>query len=466
MISPEKVISDIRKRGIRWVNLQLTDLYGLFHQVSLSADSFTIENIERGFGKLDGSSVRGFKDISESDLVLKPVLETYALNPFSEGSVRFISQVYDTLAMKRFERDPRLVAENVMSILEREGYRGLVSAEPEFYVLDKVESWLNNLSSGYKIYSSSTGFEYKVNHGLSAKEGYYPAPPLDKYEDIRKEIGDVLKDYFGIIVESHHHEVGAAGQGEINFRAGSPIYACDALQTIKYVARNIGYRHEKIITFMPKPIYGDNGSGMHVHVSLWSESTNLFYDGNDDYAELSQLARYFIGGLIDHGRALSAIVSPTVNSYKRLMPGYEAPVYLAWSKSNRSAAIRVPVYHSASPRTKRVEYRPPDPSANPYLAIPAIIMAGLDGIKKRIDPGDPVDENIYLLSDEKRRELGIKELPVTLNEALEELESDHDFLKPAFSDSLIETYIEMKRKEWSTIYSRITPAEIYYYAGY
>ncbi|HDJ94904.1 MAG TPA: type I glutamate--ammonia ligase, partial [Acidilobales archaeon] len=251
---------------------------------------------------------------------------------------------------------------------------------------------------------------------------------------------------------------------EIDFKYDNLVRTADNVQTLKYVARNIAAKYNMVVTFMPKPIYGDNGSGMHVHVSLWdTKGRNLFYDPNDEYAELSQLGRYFIGGLLEHARSISAIVSPTTNSYKRLMPGFEAPVYLTWSKGNRSAAIRIPVYHKGSEELKRIEYRPPDPSANPYLAFAAILAAGLDGLRRKIDPGDPVDKNVYHLAPKERKELGIGELPRTLWEALDELESDHDFLYPIFTKEIIETYIEIKRKEVIMLESYPTPVEFYYY---
>jgi glutamine synthetase len=308
--------------------------------------------------------------------------------------------------------------------------------------------------------------EYKANDGIPAKEGYYHITPTDKFMEMRMRISELLNDYYNIFVECHHHEVGASGQGEINFGASGPEEAGDAVQTIKYVAKNVASSYGKILTFMPKPIFGDNGSGMHIHVSLWKGDRNIFNDPDDEYAGVSQEARYFIGGLLSHARALSAIVSPTVNSYKRLVPGYEAPVYLAWSRGNRSAAVRVPVYHKGKPSSARIEYRPPDPSANPYLAISSVIAAGFDGLMKKIEPGDPVDENIYHLSEEKRKSLGIKQLPSSLKEALDELESDNDFLKNVFPSSLIESYIELKRKEWDQVVNRISPAEIYYYISY
>jgi len=460
----ERVAKTIAERSVRWIALQITDIQGVLHQVTITSRELTEDGARLGFGKLDGSSIRGFKDISESDLVLKPILETFALTPFSERTARFLCQVYDTGGLKRLPRDPRWIAERLEEHLAETGLKALVSAEPEFYVFGKVKSWLTPLSAGYSISAREGGFGSKEGYSVDAKEGYYPAPPVDRTESIRREISETLEDYFNVRVSCHHHEVGAAGQAEVNIEASSPSIAADSVQTLKYVAKNVAAKHGLHVTFLPKPIYGDNGSGMHTHVSLWNGSINLFYDPDDEYAEISQVARYFIGGLIEHGRSLSAIVSPTVNSYKRLIPGYEAPVYLAWSKANRSAAIRIPTYHRGDASTKRIEYRPPDPSCNPYLAFAAIILAGLDGIRKKIDPGDPVDENIYVLSSERRRELGVKRLPATLGEAIEELESDKEYLKPVFTTELMETYTELKREEWEKVEYYVTPAEMYYYS--
>ena len=460
----ERIREALAEKRVRWIALQMTDIQGILHQVTISSRDLTEEKAKLGFGKLDGSSIRGFKDISESDLVLKPILDTFAITPFSERTARFLCKVYDTGGLERLSKDPRWVTERLEEHLAEMNLKALMSAEPEFYIFEKVKSWVSPLSSGYSISVGEGGFGSKEGYSVDAKEGYYPAPPIDKTEGIRREISEILEDYFNIKATCHHHEVGAAGQAEVNIEASPPSKAADNLQTLKYVAKNVAAKHGLHITFLPKPIYGDNGSGMHTHISLWNSSTNLFYDPDDEYAEISQTARYFIGGLIEHGRSLSAIVSPTVNSYKRLVPGYEAPIYLTWSRANRSAAIRIPTYHKGEAGTKRVEYRPPDPSCNPYLAFAAMILAGLDGIKRKIDPGDPVDENIYTLSSEKRRELGIKSLPSTLMEAIEELESDNEYLKPVFPTELIETYIEMKKEEWKKVEYHVTPAEVYYYS--
>ncbi|MEM0304251.1 MAG: type I glutamate--ammonia ligase, partial [Saccharolobus sp.] len=318
--------------------------------------------------------------------------------------------------------------------------------------------------TGYKIHAREAPWSDSGTFVIRFKEGYYPAPPIDQLMDIRIEMVDTLVKYFGYTIEATHHEVATAGQGEIDFRFTTLVDAADKVQTLKYVVKNVAAKHGMVATFMPKPIYGDNGTGMHTHFSLWSKNgKNLMYDPNDEYAEISQFGRYVIGGLLQHARALSAIVSPTVNSYRRLIPGFEAPVYIAWSKSNRSAVIRVPAYYKGMEKAKRVEYRPPDPSTNPYLAFSAILMAALDGVNKKIDPGDPVDENIYHLTPERRRQLGIKELPRSLDEALDELESDKEFLKPVFNSSILDTYIDLKREESRNLQGYPHPMEIYYY---
>jgi len=283
--------------------------------------------------------------------------------------------------------------------------------------------------------------------------------------DLRNEVVKLLEQNFGILCDAHHHEVSTAGQGEINMRYDSLTNMADNVQTFKYVLKNVAHQKGKVATFMPKPIFMDNASGMHVHQSLWRDGKNTFYDPDDKHAELSQIGRYYGGGLMEHSRALSCIIAPTTNSYKRLVPGFEAPVYIAWSRRNRSANVRVPVYEkgSASSAAKRLEFRCPDPSANPYLAFPAMLAAGLDGIKKKVDIGNPVDENIYLLSPERRRELGIKELPKDLGEAADELESDQEFLKPFLGSDVIEIMIENARAQHLEVSMRPHPHEFYMY---
>lgn len=459
----EDVLEKLDKLGIKWINLQFTDVVGVFRQVTVSRELLTPKAFEDGLGKLDGSSVKGFTGIEESDLNLKPIKETFAVVPWLDGVGRMICTVYR--GADRFPKDPRYVAESLDAMLRSSGLRAFVSPELEFFIFDKVTVSVDTWRQFAEI-SSSEGYWANSQPFNALKEGYYVTYPNDKFEELKMLISETLEKFFGIDVEVFHHEVAGASQHEINFRGGEITSTGDAVQTVKYIIRGIASKKGFIATFMPKPLYGDNGSGMHVHVSIWRDGENLFYDPSDEYAGLSQYARYFIGGLIEHGRALSAIVSPTVNSYKRLVPGYEAPVYLVWSKANRSAAIRVPAYHKYNGNSKRIEYRPPDPTANPYLALSAIVLAGLDGVRKKIDPGDPIDENIYKMDPQRRKALGIKELPRSLDEALDELETDNEWLKPVYSNELIETYIELKREEVRKIQSYPSPIEIYSYINY
>ncbi len=451
------------KLAISWIDLQFTDLFGYLRHVVVHRRVIDKEALVRGLGKLDGSSVKGFSTIEASDLVLKPVIDTLAPLPWSRGGARVICQVFDTGGLRRFPKDPRFAAEKTEELLANEGLRTFVSPEIEFFIFDKVRIDLQPWRQILEISSIEGPWSETAGMFNRFKEGYYMSPPKDYFYDLRVEVAEALQKYFGVEVEVLHHEVAAASQHEISFRGGNIVEAGDRTQTVKLAFKVIAAQKGFVATFMPKPLFGDNGSGMHVHISIWRGEDNLFYDPSDDYAELSQFARYFIGGLIEHGRALSAIVSPTVNSYRRLIPGYEAPAYLVWSKANRSAAIRIPAYLKGQPRKVRIEYRPPDPSANPYLAFAAIVLAGMDGVRKKIDPGNPVDENVYKMSPEKKRSLGIKELPRSLDEALDELESDHEWLKPAFSAELIESYIELKREEAKEIAKYVSPAEIYFY---
>ncbi|MEM4514283.1 MAG: type I glutamate--ammonia ligase [Ignisphaera sp.] len=460
MQSFDELLKQIENDKISWIALQFTDLLGHLRQSLVQVKILSPDALERGAIRFDGSSVDGFAKIEESDLILNPDFKTYALIPWRNGVARLICDVY--LQDHRLTRDPRYVAQKADHYLAEQGLRSFASAELEFFVFDKVRVNVDSWRQSFEIYSSE-GYSSRRAPFNRLKDGYYVPYPKDKYEDLMMEIGEVLSRNFGIEVEVVHHEVAAFSQHEVNFRGGNIEFLGDAIQTTKLSIKALTHRRGVVATFMPKPVYGDNGSGMHVHLSIWRGNENIFYDPNEGYACLSQVARYFIGGLIEHGRALSAIVSPTVNSYKRLVPGYEAPVYLVWSKSNRSAAIRIPMNGKPNAKSTRVEYRPPDPSANPYLAIAAIVMAGLDGIKRKIDPGPPINENVYKMPSEKRRSLGIKELPRTLDEALDELESDNEWLKPVFSQDVIDTYIELKRAESLKISSHPSPIEIYNY---
>jgi len=452
---------------VDWLDLQFTDLPGKLHHITIPAKELTEESFKTGFGKLDGSSIRGFTTIYESDMVLKPVPDSMALIPWNKGVARVLNQVFWGAGRGRFERDPRAVAETAESFQEQRGYRSYYGPELEFFIFDKVEVDVSTPSSGtgYKIRAREAPWEKTGNFLIRFKEGYYPTPPVDQLMDVRLEIVDTLVKHFGFEIEATHHEVATAGQGEIDFRFSTLVDTADKVQTLKYVGKNVAASKGLVMTFMPKPMFGDNGTGMHTHFSLWTSDgkKNLMYDPSDEYAELSQTGRYVVGGVLHHARALSAIVSPTTNSYRRLIPGFEAPVYLAWSKGNRSAVIRVPSYYRGMEVAKRIEYRAPDPSTNPYLAFSAILMAALDGVNKKMDPGDPVDENIYHLTPERRKQLDIRELPRSLDEALDELESDMEFLKPVFNSSILDTYISLKRDETRALAQYPHPMEMYYY---
>ena len=452
-------------KNIRWLELHFTDLAGYLRSVTVAAHEVDEKALEKGMNVLDGSSVEGFTSIDESDLRLRPVMETLAILPWREHAGRVMSEVFR--GDSRYPRDPRYIADRALEHLDSQGLKAYFGPEVEFMLLSNVSFDVENPVNGlcYKVGS----IEYPAkgeNKGFQRiKKAYHTPEPFNAVYDIVREIAETLEDSFGFRVEAFHHEVAAHGQAEIDFRFGDLRETADRVVTLKYVARNIAAKHGLWAVFMPKPFAGDNGNGMHTHVSLWDKSTNknLFYDPSDEYAEISQTARYFIGGLIEHGRAVAALVAPTVNSYRRLVPGYEAPVYLVWSKANRSAAIRIPSYGIEGEKGKRIEFRPPDPSANPYLAFAAILAAGLDGVKKKIEPGDPVDKNVYAMSEEERKRLGIKELPGSLEEALDELESDNEFLKPIFTKEVIEGFIELKRREVQELRAYPSAMEVYTY---
>lgn len=464
--TPGGLIGFLQLNHVKWVDLQFTDLLGSLQHVTIPAKDFDESGITQGFGKLDGSSIKGFTTIYESDMILKPVPSTVALLPWMEGTARVLCDVHWGGGRKRFERDPRSIAENAQHREKELGYRSYFGAEPEFFIFDSVEMDVSNPhgGTGYKLHAREAPWEGKGG-AIRFKEGYYPAPPRDQLMAVRHEIVNTLTDTFGFEIEAHHHEVATAGQGEIDFKFSTLADSADKVQTMKYVVKNIAHQHGMIATFMPKPMYGDNGTGMHTHLSLWTADgkKNLMYDSADEYAELSQVGRYAIGGLLEHARALSAIVSPTTNSYRRLIAGFEAPVYLAWSRSNRSAIVRVPGYYKGVEHAKRIEYRAPDTSSNPYLAFSAILAAALDGVTKKKDPGIATEENIFELTPKRKKELGIKGLPRSLDESLDELESDSAFLKPIFNDSIIETFIELKREEAMKMAMYPHPMEVYYY---
>ncbi|MGC8478356.1 MAG: type I glutamate--ammonia ligase [Candidatus Micrarchaeia archaeon] len=450
-----------------FVELQFTDLSGRLHGVIITGEELdSEEQSKNGFGKLDGSSVRGFAEINESDMVLSPVIKTMQRIPWEKDTFRVLCNIYKGKGGGRFEKDPRNVAEEAERYQLSIGYKSFFGPEIEFFIFEGLNIDASNPSAGmgYRIESNEAPW---VQGGsmIQKKDAYYAVSPADRTGTVRKEIIRMLRDDFGFNIEATHHEVATSGQSEINFRYSELTDAADNVQTLKYVSKNVAAEMGKKAVFMPKPMYGDNGSGMHVNLSLWDVEgkKNIIYDPNDAYAEISEKGRYAIGGILEHAHALSAIVSPTTNSYHRLIPGFEAPVYLAWSKSNRSAVIRIPSYYQKDEKSKRIEYRAPDPSANPYLAFPAILMAALDGIKKNIEPGDPVNRNIYHMEPAERKALGIRSLPKSLDEALDALEADNEFLKPVFAKSLVDSYIEVKRAELREIASYPTAVEMLYY---
>jgi glutamine synthetase len=483
----DQVLERIKRDGVKYIDLQFTDVPGRLQHVTIPARFLDEDAFKSGVPKLDGSSIRGFAEIHESDMVLYPDPSTYGLIPWIPDHVktaRMLCNVGWGMSRGRFEKDPRYVAQRAEMYAAELGYHlSFWGPEVEFFVFDSVSWDVMNPFRGqsYNIESKEAAWSHGGrNYPIRFKEGYYPVPPHDTLMIFRSECVEILAEYFNIPCDAHHHEVATAGQCEIDMYRDTLTNMGDNVMTYKFVVKNLAAKNGMIATFMPKPIFGDNASGMHTHVSLWryngqsnpghavlepSYYTNLFYDPNDDYAELSQLGRYFGGGLMEHSRALCAIVAPTVNSYRRLVPGYEAPVFIAWSRSNRSANIRIPVYHKGpgGAAKKRIEFRTPDPSCNPYLCFAAMMAAGLDGIKKKIDMGDPVDEDIYKLTPEKRRQLGVRELPGSLREALEELESDNEFLRPIFTKELIDTIIENGLREYTQVAARPHPYEFYLY---
>src|SRR6202522_4357067 len=448
-MNPQEVLEFAKDKEIRQVDLRFTDLPGLQQHVSYPITQLTQDSFEEGFG-IDGSSIRGWAAINESDMLLIPDASTAFMDPFGEiRTLVMTSDVIDPITRQHYERDPRWIAAKAESYLKNSGLADTAyfGAEAEFFIFDNVR-FDQNAHSGYYFIDAEEGRwnsgreQNNLGYRPRFKEGYFLVPPTDHYQDLRAEMVETMIRC-GINIECHHHEVASGGQCEIDQRFDTLLKSADNMMLYKYVVRNVGYQYGKSITFMPKPIFGDNGSGMHVHQSLWKSGSPLF--SGDMYAGLSQMALWYIGGLLKHARALSAIFRPPTNSFQRLVPGYEAPVNLAYSRRNRSAACRIPMY-SASPKAKRVEFRPPDPSCNPYLAFSAMMMAGLDGVLNRMEPGEPLDKDIYDLSPEEMK--SVPSMPGSLEEALSCLEEDHQFLLKGdvFTEELLETFIEYKRR--------------------
>lgn len=448
--TPKDVIDFCKKENVKIVDLRFMDFPGIWQHTSKPISEIDEDAFEKGLG-FDGSSIRGWQAINESDMLMKPVPETAFIDPFFKDKTLVLTcNICDPITGQDYTRDPRNIARKGEKYLQSCGIGDIAyfGPEAEFFIFDNIR-YDQNMYSGYYFIDSdegewNTGRDEQPNLGykIRNKGGYFPVPPTDIFQDIRSEMV-LLMEESGIAIETHHHEVATAGQAEIDMRFDSLVRMGDKMLKYKYIIKNVAKKYGKTVTFMPKPIYGDNGSGMHVHVSFWKNGKNLF-SGNK-YAGMSDMAMYAIGGVIKHAPALLAFTNPSTNSYKRLVPGYEAPVNLAYSSRNRSASIRIPMY-SASEKAKRFEFRCPDPSCNPYLGLTAILMAAIDGIQNKIDPGQPLDKNIYDLSPEELAK--VPHTPGSLREALNALEADHAFLLKGdvFTQDVISTWIDYKMK--------------------
>ena len=466
--TPADVLKMVKSDGYEFIDLRFCDLPGQVQHFTIPAAQLTEDGFEEGYG-FDGSSIRGFQAIQESDMILMPDPSTAVEDRFrARKTLLLYCFVNDPLTGEPYDRDPRYVAKKAEAYLASTGIAetSYWGPEAEFYIFDSARFAQNQHSAYYFVDSeegawnsgreeSGGNLAYKPRY----KEGYFPVPPTDHFQDLRSEMTANL-EAAGIEIEVQHHEVGTAGQAEIDMRFDTLLRMGDKVTLYKYIVKSTAWAYGKTVTFMPKPIFEDNGSGMHTHQSLWSNGKPLFFD-EAGYAGLSDMARWYIGGLLKHAPSILAFAAPTTNSYRRLVPGYEAPVNLVYSSRNRSAAIRIPQY-SQKPAAKRLEFRCPDPSCNPYLAFSAMLMAGLDGIQNRIEPPSPVDKDIYDLPPEELKNL--PSVPASLEAALAALEADHDFLLTGgvFSEGLIETWVDYKRvREIDAIRLRPHPYEFY-----
>ncbi len=462
-----KISQTIKEHDVQYVDLRFTDTHGKEQHVSVGAG--VVDDEFLALGKMfDGSSIAGWRHINDSDMILRPDLETAFIDPFFEESTLVLRcDIIDPSTMQDYARDPRAIARRAEAYLKASGLGDVCyfGPEPEFFIFDEARWKVSMENTFFQIDSSSAAWnsgkkyeEGNMGHRPRVKGGYFPVPPVDAFQDLRSAMCTTLKS-LGMQVETHHHEVATAGQTEINLRFNSLLAKADEMQVFKYVVHNVAHAFGKTATFMPKPLAGDNGSGMHCHVSIFKNGENLF--SGDQYAGLSQFALHFIAGIIKHARTLNAFTNPTTNSYKRLVPGFEAPVMLAYSARNRSASIRMPHVHSA--KARRIEVRFPDPLANPYLAFSAIMMAGLDGVRNKLDPGAPMDQDLYELTHEE-----LKKVPTvcaSLEEALHALETQHDFLLEGgvFTKDLIDAYVKLKMEEVTRFRATPHPLEFEMY---
>jgi len=464
----DRILNFVQKNKVKFVDLKFMDFPGQWQHFTVPSSQLKKDSFDDGFG-FDGSSIRGWKSINESDMLIIPDPNSMFVDPFiQESTISLICDVYEPATKEKYTRCPRSIAQKAEAYLQSTGIADTVyyGPEAEFFIFDDVRFDSAPNGSFYKVDSTegkwNSGKDEQPNLGYKPryKEGYFPVPPTDSLTDLRNEI--VLNlTACGIDVEAQHHEVASGGQCEIDLKFVPLVKAADQLLLFKYIAKNTAKKHNKTVTYMPKPIYGDNGSGMHVHTSLWKKGKPLF--AGSGYAGLSEMALYFIGGLLKHAPSLCAFTNPTTNSYKRLVPGFEAPVNLAYSQRNRSAGVRIPMY-SVSPKSKRVEFRCPDPSCNPYLAFSAMLMAGLDGVTNRIDPGEPLDKDIYDLPPEELA--NVPSTPGSLDQALAALADDHEYLMKGdvFTEDVIETWIKYKTdKEVKAMALQPHPYEFHLY---
>lgn len=467
--SPKEVLDFIKKEEVQFVDFRFMDFPGMWQHFSMPAHAVDESSFEEGLG-FDGSSIRGWQAINESDMLVMPLAETAQLDPFTQYKTVFmICAIKDPITKELYAKDPRNIAVKAENYLKSTGIADqvFIGPEAEFFIFDSVKYSSESRGAFYEVDSIeaawNTGRDEEggnKGHKLRHKEGYFPCPPSDKFQDLRSEMVVELLN-LGVDIEVHHHEVATSGQAEIDMKFMPMVEMADKLLIYKYTIKNVAQRRGYTATFMPKPIFGDNGSGMHTHLSLWKGGKPLF--AGDGYAGLSQDALYFIGGILKHAKALTALTNPTVNSYKRLVPGFEAPVNLAYSSRNRSAAVRIPMY-SDNPKAKRIEARFPDPSCNPYLCFSALMMAGLDGIQNKIDPGQPLDKDLYDLPPEELAK--VEKTPYSLRDALSELEKDHEFLLKGdvFTQDVVDTWISYKMEnEVKAVDLRPNPYEFFLY---
>ncbi len=459
----QKVLKMIKDKGVKFVDLRFTDTRGKEQHVSVPAHVVNADFFKAG-KMFDGSSIAGWKSIAESDMVLMPDPSTAVMDPFADEPTLILRcDILEPSTMQGYERDPRTIAKRAEAYLKASGVgdTAYFGPEPEFFILDDVRWGADMSGAFYKVDSEEASWNSErvfedgnIGHRPSVKGGYFPVPPVDSLQDIRSAMALVLEE-MGVPVEVHHHEVATAGQCEIGTRFNTLVRKADELQILKYVVMNVAHSYGKTATFMPKPLVGDNGNGMHTHQSLAKGGKNLF-SGNK-YAGLSETALYYIGGIFKHAKAINAFANSSTNSYKRLVPGFEAPVLLAYSARNRSASVRIP--HVANPKARRIEVRFPDSCGNPYLTFAAMLMAGIDGIKNKIHPGDPLDKDLYDLPPEEEK--AIPRVAASLEEALEALDKDRDFLKAGgvFTDDAIDGYIELKMEEVQRLRMTTHPVE-------